>query len=43
MLRLSDFKLYSRWVPLPSVSVALKIVLRSLEHHGITMTLAYLT
>ena len=25
----------------PSVSVALKIALRSLEHHGITITLAY--
>ena len=25
----------------PSVSVALKIALRSLDHHGITITLAY--
>ena len=41
MLRLSGFELYSRWVPLPSVSVALKIELRSLDHHGITVTLAY--
>ena len=41
MLRLSGFELYSRWVPLPSVSVALKIALRSLDHHGITITLAY--
>ena len=40
MLRLS-FELYSRWVPLPSVSVALKIALGSLDHHGITITLAY--
>ena len=41
MLRLSGFEPYSRWVPLPSVSVALKIALRSLDHHGITITLAY--
>ena len=34
MLRLRGFELYSRWVPLPSVSVhvALKIALRSLDH-----------
>ena len=37
---LSGFELYSRWVPLLSVSVASKIALRSLDYHGITMTLA---
>ena len=41
MLCLSGFELYSRWVPLPSVSVALKVALRSLAHHGITITLAH--
>ena len=35
MLRLRGFELYSRWVPLPSVSVALKIALRSLDHHAL--------
>ena len=43
MLRLIDLELYSRWVPLPSVCVALKIALRSLDHHGITMTLTLVT
>ena len=39
MLRLSGFELYSRKVPLPIALI--KIALRSLDHHGITITLAY--
>ena len=35
MLRLRGFELYSRWVPLPSVSVALKIDL------GVKITMHY--
>ena len=35
MLRLRGFELYSRWVPLPSVSIALIIARRSLDHHAL--------